>query len=272
MLQRVFRRLGHHTRCLWILDGLRFGRHCRAIDAEGARARIARSDRIERRDILEPLHLLRKLIEPGGLLRKLLHFLCSERFTGARSCDGIAVDRAVCRIWWGRRQGSGRCGAREGGLTATESAMDVAVERDVWEPVRRKEAARRGRFEGFVGGGVAAPIRAASWLSEGRRPADEGRSGFEWSGPGCEAVDEFALMAGLFVVAATHKSQPRSASCLFYYFILIKVIDLFSSSSLYTTYQSTGTTSGAHPRYPGRDHSGVHVQLTSATSSRQPEW
>ena len=116
MLQRVFRRLGHHTRCLWILDGLRFGRHCRAIDAEGARARIARSDRIERRDILEPLHLLRKLIEPGGLLRKLLHFLCSERFTGARSCDGIAVDRAVCRIWWGRRQGSGRCGAREGGV------------------------------------------------------------------------------------------------------------------------------------------------------------
>jgi len=33
-----------------------------------------------------------------------------------------------------------------GALTATESAMDVAVEREVWEPVRRREAARRGRF------------------------------------------------------------------------------------------------------------------------------
>ncbi len=32
-----------------------------------------------------------------------------------------------------------------GALTATESAKDVAVEREVWEPVRRKEAARRGR-------------------------------------------------------------------------------------------------------------------------------
>jgi hypothetical protein len=33
-----------------------------------------------------------------------------------------------------------------GALTATESARDVAVEREVWEPVRRREAARRGRF------------------------------------------------------------------------------------------------------------------------------
>jgi hypothetical protein len=33
-----------------------------------------------------------------------------------------------------------------GALTAVESAKDVVVEREVWEPVRRKEAARRGRF------------------------------------------------------------------------------------------------------------------------------
>ena len=85
-----------------------------------------------------------------------------------------------------------------GAFTATESAMDVAVERDVCEPVRRREAARRGRAEALDGGGVLAPMRAASWLSEGRRPLEEGgrssRSTFESSGPGCEAVDEFALM------------------------------------------------------------------------------
>jgi len=33
-----------------------------------------------------------------------------------------------------------------GALTATESATDVVVESEVWEPVRRKEAARRGRL------------------------------------------------------------------------------------------------------------------------------
>jgi len=92
-----------------------------------------------------------------------------------------------------------------GALTATESAIDVAVERDVCELVRRREAARRGRFERFIEGGVAAPIRAASWLSEGRRPPDEGRSIFGCSVPGCEVADEFALMAGSFVVAAAHK-------------------------------------------------------------------
>jgi hypothetical protein len=51
-----------------------------------------------------------------------------------------------------------------GTLTATESATDVAVERDVCEPVRRREAAKRGRLtmDGLAGGGVLAPMRAAS--------------------------------------------------------------------------------------------------------------
>jgi hypothetical protein len=86
-----------------------------------------------------------------------------------------------------------------GALTATESAMDVVVESDVDEPVRRREAARRGRVvEAWDGGGVLAPMRAASWLSEGRRPPEEGgRSTFGSSGTGCAAVDEFALMAAV---------------------------------------------------------------------------
>jgi hypothetical protein len=50
-----------------------------------------------------------------------------------------------------------------GTLTATESAIDVAVETDVCEPVRRREAARRGRVtDRLVVGGVLAPMRAAS--------------------------------------------------------------------------------------------------------------
>lgn len=41
-------------------------------------------------------------------------------------------------------------------------------------------------------------MRAASWLREGRRPAEEGLSAFERSGRsglGCGAADEFAFMA-----------------------------------------------------------------------------
>jgi hypothetical protein len=107
MLQRVFGWLGHHARCLWILDGLCFGRHRCTIDTEGTRACIVRSNRIKRGDILEALCLPCRLIEPGRLLRKFLHLLCGERFAWARRGDGIAVDGAVGRIWWGSRQGGG---------------------------------------------------------------------------------------------------------------------------------------------------------------------
>lgn len=56
-------------------------------------------------------------------------------------------------------------------------------------------------------------IRAASWLREGRRPAEaeEDLSAFERSGRsglGCEAVDVFAFMARSNGMAAAHKGQP----------------------------------------------------------------
>lgn len=74
--------------------------------------------------------------------------------------------------------------------------MDVAVEREVWEPVRRREAARRGRAtDGLIGGGGLALMRAASWLREGRRPAGAAFEGSGRSGLDCEAADEFAFMA-----------------------------------------------------------------------------
>ena len=36
-------------------------------------------------------------------------------------------------------------------LTVTESATEVEVETVVWKPVRRREAARLGRLEDWVG-------------------------------------------------------------------------------------------------------------------------
>lgn len=66
-----------------------------------------------------------------------------------------------------------------GGLTAIESAVEALVEREVFEPVRRAKAARRGRGADVVAVedvvldvlfGALMLIRAASWLREGRRP------------------------------------------------------------------------------------------------------
>ena len=53
-------------------------------------------------------------------------------------------------------------------LTVTESAMEDVVERDVWEPVWRTDGVRSGWVEELDGGEMLAPMRAASWLSEGR--------------------------------------------------------------------------------------------------------
>jgi len=47
-------------------------------------------------------------------------------------------------------------------FTATKSAMDDMVERNVLETVRRRDAARRGRVEELDGGGMLAPMQAAS--------------------------------------------------------------------------------------------------------------
>lgn len=79
----------------------------------------------------------------------------------------------------------------EGALTAIESFVDV-VDSEVCDPVRRSEAARRGR----AGDDDCVPvlpllrlIRAASWFKDGgRTAADDGRSGF---GACIDACSEF---------------------------------------------------------------------------------
>ena len=98
MLQWVLRRLRHHARRLRILNGFSFRRHRRTIDAQGARPRIARRDGVQGRDILEPLGLLHRLIQDGGLLRKPLHLLSGEGLSRACSGHRIAVDGAVVRV------------------------------------------------------------------------------------------------------------------------------------------------------------------------------
>ena len=67
-----------------------------------------------------------------------------------------------------------------GALTRIESAVDGAAEEGVelWELVRRREAARRGRFPAVAGVGAFRLIRAASWLRDGMRVPAEGLSDF----------------------------------------------------------------------------------------------
>jgi len=64
----------------------------------------------------------------------------------------------------------------DGALTAIESAVEAAVETDVWDPVRSKDAARRGRDAGAAGELALRLMRAASWFNEGRRAPEDGRS------------------------------------------------------------------------------------------------
>lgn len=69
-----------------------------------------------------------------------------------------------------------------GALTTMESEADAPVadeDSEVCDPVRRREAARRGRTadEELVGAAFRL-IRAASWFREGIRTPAEGRSGF----------------------------------------------------------------------------------------------
>ena len=114
MLQRVLSRLRHHARRLRILNGFSFRRHRRIIDAQGAR-----HDGVQRRDVLETLSPLHRLICDGGLQCKPL--LCRERLSGTEpmvefggeveSAPGM-VERVI------------------GALIAMESAREGAVETD----------------------------------------------------------------------------------------------------------------------------------------------
>ena len=65
-----------------------------------------------------------------------------------------------------------------GALTAMESVVEGAVDEGVelWELVRRSEAARRGRLPAVAGVGAFRLMRAASWLREGMRGPADGRS------------------------------------------------------------------------------------------------
>jgi len=78
----------------------------------------------------------------------------------------------------------------EGALTTIESFVDVVVDREVCDPVRRSEAARRGRTEDDDVGVVPLLIliRATSWFNDGGRTADDARSGF---GACMDACSEF---------------------------------------------------------------------------------
>ena len=71
-----------------------------------------------------------------------------------------------------------------GGFTATESAVDAAVDEEfeAAELVRRREAARRGRLPAVAGVGAFRLMRAASWFREGMRVPAEGRLSSDLAG------------------------------------------------------------------------------------------
>jgi hypothetical protein len=66
-----------------------------------------------------------------------------------------------------------------GALTATESLADAAAldANEMVDPVLSTDAANRGRGADGVPLGAAGFMRAASWLSDGRRPAPTGFAG-----------------------------------------------------------------------------------------------
>ena len=111
MLRSVLSRLSSSR--LRILNGSSFRRHRRTIDAQGASQRIACCDGVQRRDLLETLGPLHRLIH----LRKPLHLLRSERLAGTCSSHRVAVDGAVGRVW-------GRGGERTGGGGACDRNVD----------------------------------------------------------------------------------------------------------------------------------------------------
>ena len=73
-----------------------------------------------------------------------------------------------------------------GTLTAVESALDAVLDIiEAAEPVRRRDAANRGRDAVDAAEDVGLRlIRAASWLRDGMRAPGGGLSGFGASGAG----------------------------------------------------------------------------------------
>ena len=94
-------------------------------------------------------------------------------------------------LWGGETESAAGDSEREvGGLTATESDADAAVDEvvELVELVRRSEAARRGRLPAVAGVGAFRLMRAASWLREGMRGPADGRSDLDGASWGAVVV------------------------------------------------------------------------------------
>ena len=103
-----------------------------------------------------------------------------------------------------------------GALTAMESVVEGAVDEGVelWELVRRSEAARRGRLPAVAGVGAFRLMRAASWLRDGMRVPAEGLSDFaeaSWVVVAGGGEEDIVAVGGQDTLPATrHKrSAPR---------------------------------------------------------------
>ena len=144
-----------------------------------------------------------------------------------------------------------------------ESDVDAAAEEvlEVCELVRSRAAARRGRLAAVAGVGASSLMRAASWLREGMRVPEEGRSGFvdaSWDvvvvvagGEGVDIVEvggqaqaeleERSLAAATGLIASL-----RTPVCAFYFRCLKRLSERLRCCNLELTYLHVGL--GRQPR------------------------
>ena len=123
-MQRVFRWFGHQPRCLWVLNKFSFRRHCRSINAERARARIAHRDSVESRDVLRPPMVFFAYLSLSSPAVSCASSSTLSTVSGSPGPAAAAAETASPltvpfgveprKIW--------------SALTTTESAKDVAVE------------------------------------------------------------------------------------------------------------------------------------------------
>jgi hypothetical protein len=144
-----------------------------------------------------------------------LRFSCvngSEEASGASSgIEGVVDFGGVAAVV---AVSAGEPERVEGALTAVESFVDV-VDSEVCDPVRRSEAARRGR----AGDDDCVPvlpllrlIRAASWFKDGGRTADDGRSGFGACIDACNEFGGLDMVVRLKSAIAPNQSTDNNTS------------------------------------------------------------
>jgi hypothetical protein len=125
----------------------------------------------------------------------------SSRFS-AVSCSPPSPIGVAVLLWGGETfSWVGEVDLVLGALTAVESALDTTLDAtDADEPVRRRDAARRGRDADDAEEVGLRLMRAASWLRDGMRAPGAGRSDLEGPLGASVAVSAAAIVNNVELV------------------------------------------------------------------------